>query len=136
MTTISPHAAQPAARVDARHAAQSTPAEARQRFRDGLVAPTTGWAAGFTQANMVMLPQDWAFDMLLFGQRNPQPVPLLDVTDPGATSSPLDTERRPAHRPAPLPRLARRRARRRAHQRHRPVAGRPGYLPDRVQLQL
>jgi len=89
MTTISPHAAQPAARVDARHAAQSTPAEARQRFRDGLVAPTTGWAAGFTQANMVMLPQDWAFDMLLFGQRNPQPVPLLDVTDPGATSSPL-----------------------------------------------
>jgi uncharacterized protein YcsI (UPF0317 family) len=38
---------------------------------------------------MVMLPQDWAFDMLLFGQRNPQPVPLLDVTDPGATASRL-----------------------------------------------
>jgi uncharacterized protein YcsI (UPF0317 family) len=36
-----------------------------------------------------MLPQDWAFDMLLFGQRNPQPVPLLDVTDPGATASRL-----------------------------------------------
>ena len=89
MTTTSPHPAQPAARVDARQAAQSTPAEARQRYRDGLVAPTTGWAAGFTQANMVVLPQDWAFDMLLFGQRNPQPVPLLDVTDPGATSSPL-----------------------------------------------
>ena len=35
------------------------------------------------------LPQDWAFDMLLFGQRNPQPVPLLDVTDPGATTSQL-----------------------------------------------
>ena len=33
------------------------------------------------------LPQDWAFDMLLFGQRNPQPVPLLDVTDPGAITS-------------------------------------------------
>jgi len=136
MTTISPHAAQPAARVDARHAAQSTPAEARQRFRDGLVAPTTGWAAGFTQANMVMLPQDWAFDMLLFGQRNPQPVPLLDVTDPGATSSPLAPD---ADLRTDLPRyrvVARRRARRRAHQRHRPVAGRPGHLPDRVQLQL
>lgn len=51
--------------------------------------PTTGWAAGFTQANMVVLPKEWAFDMLLFGQRNPQPVPLLDVTDPGAVSSVL-----------------------------------------------
>jgi uncharacterized protein YcsI (UPF0317 family) len=70
-------------------AARSTPAEARQRYREGLVAPTTGWAAGFTQANLVMVPQDWAFDMLLFGQRNPQPVPLLDVTDPGATSTRL-----------------------------------------------
>lgn len=28
-----------------------------------------------------MLPRDWAWDMLLFGQRNPQPVPLLDVTE-------------------------------------------------------
>jgi uncharacterized protein YcsI (UPF0317 family) len=89
MTMTSPHAAQPAARVDARHAADSTPAQARARYRGGLVVPTTGWAAGFTQANLVMLPQDWAFDMLLFGQRNPQAVPLLDVTDPGATSSPL-----------------------------------------------
>ncbi|MGH3369413.1 MAG: D-glutamate cyclase family protein, partial [Nocardioidaceae bacterium] len=63
--------------------------EARSRFRDGLVVPTTGWAPGFTQANLVSLPQDWAWDMLLFGQRNPQPVPLLDVTDPGSSSTPL-----------------------------------------------
>jgi len=89
MTMTSPQAAQPAERVHAQQAAQSTPAEARQLYRDGLVVPTTGWAAGFTQANMVVLPQEWAFDMLLFGQRNPQPVPLLDVTDPGTTSSPL-----------------------------------------------
>jgi uncharacterized protein YcsI (UPF0317 family) len=81
--------AQPAASIDTRQAALSTPAQARQRFRDGLVVPTTGWAGGFTQANMVILPRDWAFDMLLFGQRNPQAVPLLDVTDPGATSSTL-----------------------------------------------
>jgi uncharacterized protein YcsI (UPF0317 family) len=89
MTMNSPQSVQPAVRVDAREAARSTPAKARQRYRDGLVVPTTGWSAGFTQANMVMLPQDWAYDMLLFGQRNPQPVPLLDVTDPGATSTPL-----------------------------------------------
>ena len=89
MTTSTPQPTRPVGTVDALLAARSTPAEARQRYREGLVAPTTGWAAGFTQANMVMLPQDWAFDMLLFGQRNPQPVPLLDVTDPGATASRL-----------------------------------------------
>jgi len=70
-------------------AATSSPSEARRRFRDGLSVPTTGWASGYTQANLVVLPGDWAFDMLLFGQRNPQPVPLLDVTDPGAVSTVL-----------------------------------------------
>ncbi|MFO0826042.1 MAG: putative hydro-lyase [Gemmataceae bacterium] len=35
------------------------------------------------QANLVMLPRDWAFDFLLFCQRNPKPCPLLDVTEPG-----------------------------------------------------
>jgi len=89
MTTNAPQQTRPGERFDALAAARATPAEARQRYREGLVAPTTGWAAGFTQTNLVMLPQDWAFDMLLFGQRNPQPVPLLDVTDPGATSSRL-----------------------------------------------
>ena len=63
---------------------RATPAGARARYRDGLVTPTSGWASGFTQANLVVLPREWAFDMLLFGQRNPGPVPLLDVTDPGA----------------------------------------------------
>jgi uncharacterized protein YcsI (UPF0317 family) len=62
----------------------ATPAEARSLYRDGLLAPTTGHAPGFTQANLVILPRDWAYDMLLFGQRNPQPVPLLDVTDAGS----------------------------------------------------
>lgn len=68
-------------------AATSTPAQARLRYRDGFIAPTSGVATGFTQANMVVLPKDWAFDMLLFGQRNPKPVPLLDVTEPGATNT-------------------------------------------------
>jgi uncharacterized protein YcsI (UPF0317 family) len=89
MTTSTPQPTRPVGTGDTLESARATPAEARQRYREGLVAPTTGWAAGFTQANMVMLPQDWAFDMLLFGQRNPQPVPLLDVTDPGATASRL-----------------------------------------------
>ncbi|WP_222195899.1 putative hydro-lyase [Modestobacter italicus] len=60
------------------------PAAARAAFRAGLAVPSSGWAPGHTQANLVVLPRDWAWDMLLFGQRNPQPVPLLDVTDAGS----------------------------------------------------
>ena len=71
------------ATANAHAQAATSPAEARKRYRDGHVAPTTGWAGGFTQANLVVLPRDWAYDMLLFGQRNPGPVPLLDVTEPG-----------------------------------------------------
>jgi uncharacterized protein YcsI (UPF0317 family) len=89
MTTRTAPSVPSAASVDVREAAGSTPAQARSHYRDGLVAPTTGWAAGFTQANLVIVPQEWAFDMLLFAQRNPRPVPLLDVTDPGATSTVL-----------------------------------------------
>ncbi|MGH3384679.1 MAG: putative hydro-lyase [Nocardioidaceae bacterium] len=66
-----------------------SPQQARTRYRDGLVTPTSGAAPGFTQANLVVLPREWAFDMLLFGQRNPKPVPLLDVTDAGATGTGL-----------------------------------------------
>lgn len=73
-------------------AAAASPADARRRYREGLAVPTSGWSAGWTQANLVVLPRDWAFDMLLFGQRNPRPVPLLDVTDPGATTTALAPE--------------------------------------------
>ena len=69
--------------------AECSPASARLLYREGLVVPTSGWAAGYTQANLVVLPREWAFDMLLFGQRNPQPVPLLDVTDPGSVRTSL-----------------------------------------------
>jgi uncharacterized protein YcsI (UPF0317 family) len=38
---------------------------------------------GFSQANMVILPREYAFEFLLFCNRNPQPCPVLDVTEPG-----------------------------------------------------
>jgi uncharacterized protein YcsI (UPF0317 family) len=60
------------------------PAAARERFRGGLRTPTAGWAPGYAQANLVVLPRDAAFDFLVFAQRNPKPCPVLDVTDPGA----------------------------------------------------
>ena len=72
-----------------RDTALLSPAEARLAFRAGTVAPTTGWAAGFTQANLAIVPRDWAYDLLLFCQRNPKPCPVLDVTEPGATSTVL-----------------------------------------------
>ena len=67
----------------------AAPAEHRAQYRAGLAAPTSGAAPGHTQANLVVLPQDWAWDMLLFAQRNPQPVPVLEVTDPGSPATAL-----------------------------------------------
>jgi uncharacterized protein YcsI (UPF0317 family) len=65
------------------------PAEARAAFRAGSTAPTSGWAPGYTQVNLISVPRDWAYDVLLFCQRNPRPCPVLDVTDPGGTSTVL-----------------------------------------------
>ncbi|MBC9246692.1 putative hydro-lyase [Paracoccus sp. 11-3] len=62
---------------------------ARLACRDGLIVPTAGMAPGFTQCNMISLPKDWAWDFLLFGQRNPKPCPVLDVTDPGSFQTAL-----------------------------------------------
>jgi uncharacterized protein YcsI (UPF0317 family) len=69
--------------------AELSPAEARELFRGGVRQPTAGWAAGFAQANLIAVPQDWAYDVLLFAQRNPKPCPLLDVTDPGDPTTAL-----------------------------------------------
>lgn len=46
--------------------------------------PTPGLAPGYAQANLVILPQKYAFDFFLFCQRNPKPCPVLDVTEPGS----------------------------------------------------
>ncbi|NCJ06130.1 putative hydro-lyase [Synechococcales cyanobacterium C] len=60
------------------------PSEIRQACRDGtLDTPTPGLAPGYVQANLVVLPQSYAYDFLLFCQLNPKPCPLLDVTDRG-----------------------------------------------------
>ncbi|MGW5588543.1 hypothetical protein ACWEWF_32025, partial [Streptomyces sp. NPDC003857] len=65
------------------------PEDARARFRGGLSGPTAGCAAGHTQANLVSVPADWAYDTLLFCQRNPKPCPVLDVTDAGSFTTVL-----------------------------------------------
>ncbi|MDV6013964.1 putative hydro-lyase [Haloechinothrix sp. LS1_15] len=67
----------------------TSPAAARERFRSGLVTPTAGWAVGYTQANLVAVPREDAYDLLLFAHRNPKPCPVLDVTDPGSPTTAL-----------------------------------------------
>lgn len=62
------------------------PAEARSLFRQGLVVPTAGWSAGWTQANLIAVPRDIAEDVQVFAERNPQSCPVLDVTAPGEAS--------------------------------------------------
>ncbi len=60
-------------------------AELRQLIRAGeFTGHTSGYAKGFVQANLVILPQDWAYDFLLFAQRNPKPCPIIEVGDTGA----------------------------------------------------
>lgn len=70
-------------------ASDMSPAQARALFRSGTVTPTSGFAPGHAQANLLALPREDAFDFLLFAQRNPKPCPLLGVLEPGEISSPL-----------------------------------------------
>ena len=57
---------------------------ARESIRHGFDKPTAGLAPGMTQANMIALPRDWAFDFLLYAQRNPKSCPVLDVCEAGS----------------------------------------------------
>ncbi|MFO7689204.1 MAG: putative hydro-lyase [Cryobacterium sp.] len=66
-----------------------TPAEARGLFRAGLSVPTAGWSRGYTQANLLIVPQQQASELLLFAQRNPQACPVLGVLEAGEVSGPL-----------------------------------------------
>ena len=59
--------------------------EVRDRIRDGEYSGTTGGlASGFAQANLVVLPEEYAFDFLKFCVRNPKPCPVLEVTEAGS----------------------------------------------------
>jgi uncharacterized protein YcsI (UPF0317 family) len=62
-----------------------TPAQVRAACRSGsLDRPTSGMAAGFVQANLMVVPREAAFDFLLFCQRNPKPCPVIEVVEAGA----------------------------------------------------
>lgn len=65
--------------------ALATGKDVREACRRGdLTGQTCGLAAGFTQANLVIVPATSASDFAEFCRRNPKPCPLLDVTDAGS----------------------------------------------------
>jgi uncharacterized protein YcsI (UPF0317 family) len=51
--------------------------------RGEITGHTAALCPGYAQANLVVLPKEWAFDFLLFGLRNKQACPILEVLDPG-----------------------------------------------------
>jgi len=56
----------------------------RQEIRDGRLTGTSrGLAHGFVQCNLALMPKAYAFDFMLYCQRNQRACPVLEVTDPG-----------------------------------------------------
>ena len=61
-----------------------SPKEVRRLIRAGeITGQTSGMCEGYAQANLISLPKEYAYDFLLFAQRNPKPCPVLEVTEPG-----------------------------------------------------
>lgn len=70
-------------------AALLLPSEARQLFRrNGYYGPTSGFCAGYLQANAVMLPGELADDFGELCRRNHGPLPLLYRSKPAEVGAP------------------------------------------------
>lgn len=69
-------------------AAALTGAAARALIRAGeWRRPTAGLADGYVQANLAVLPREYAYEFLRFCAFNPRPCPVLDVTDAGSPAA-------------------------------------------------
>jgi uncharacterized protein YcsI (UPF0317 family) len=66
--------------IDTRHP-RAIRADIRAQKITGI---TAGLGQGYVQANLAVLPKEYAYDFLLFCQRNPKPCPLIEVTDVGS----------------------------------------------------
>lgn len=60
-----------------------TAAAARQAARNGMKGSTAGMAPGHVQANLIVLPQQYATDFRNLCFRNPVACPLLAESRPG-----------------------------------------------------
>ncbi|NBS57804.1 MAG: DUF1445 domain-containing protein, partial [Betaproteobacteria bacterium] len=60
------------------------PSALRAAIRAGKFdAHTSGQCPGYAQANLAVLPKDYAADFLRFCQLNPKPCPILGISEPG-----------------------------------------------------
>merc|ERR1719215_2262699 len=67
----------------------ATGRQLREACRAGdFTAPTASQAPGYVQANMVVLPAQYAEDFLSFCGNNAAPCPLLECTLPGIYEAP------------------------------------------------
>jgi uncharacterized protein YcsI (UPF0317 family) len=58
--------------------------ELREAIRkEKFKTQTSGQAKGYIQANLVVLPENWAFDFLLFAQRNPKSCSIIEAGSAG-----------------------------------------------------
>lgn len=58
------------------------PKKVRELIRRGeITGPTAGMCAGYAQANLVILPKEYADDFKLFAERNPKPCPILEIVE-------------------------------------------------------
>lgn len=59
-----------------------TPAQVRARIRSGEIDfPTAGMCRGYAQANLVILPPDFAADFKEYAAKNPFPCPILEMIE-------------------------------------------------------
>ncbi|KAL7480495.1 hypothetical protein ACHAW6_006184 [Cyclotella cf. meneghiniana] len=66
----------------------SSPNEFRKAVRrNEFVSPTNGICPGRMQCNLIVLEEEYAFDFLLFCQKNPRSCPLVEVCDVGVVTA-------------------------------------------------
>ena len=67
----------------------STPVGARHAARFGrYTGPTAGFAPGFVQGNLAILPAEMAHEFLRFCQLNPKPCPIIGISEAGSPHLP------------------------------------------------
>jgi uncharacterized protein YcsI (UPF0317 family) len=65
------------------------PVEARRAAREGQVTgTTTGFAPGYVQGNLAILPAELAAEFLRFCHLNPKPCPVIGISEPGSPRVP------------------------------------------------
>ena len=56
------------------------PSEVRELIRQGVIDfPTAGMCRGYAQANLVILPPEYADDFEEYTKKNPFPCPVLEI---------------------------------------------------------